>query len=460
MAGSVVVAQPLPPGAPTPSQAVAAARETVPDDPSGFSFGSYGRVGVASDLRGRTAIDTNLVAFGPRLLLAPYAELQFNYERRNGDVRWRVITTIGVNNDLFHYTGDFTATFAIRNLYVEERGALHEHLSLWVGSRMYRGDDVYLLNFWPMDSLNMIGGGARFDAGSHVAVQAAVGMNRLDNPYQLQTLSVAARDGFGPTTAYLLDRPRIFGAAKATWYSAGRTSREGLKLSLYGEFHSIAAGVRQTNDAGTRIELPSDDGWVVGAQAGLYRGPSFLNVFVRYGQGLGAYGDLAVPITLASARTSARAQDIRVALSGNWESGAFALMVGAYFRFFRDADPGVFSRNALVEGAVAVRPIVWFGQRAGVSAEASYQHVVYDAIDPATGSGALAGTVWRFSVMPFVSPMGRGSDTRPHLQLIYAASIRDEGARRLYAPDDPAGFNTVEHYLGLGAEWWFNSSYL
>jgi hypothetical protein len=30
---------------------------------------------------------------------------------------------------------------------------------------MYRGDDVYLLNWWPLDNLNMVGGGARYNAG-------------------------------------------------------------------------------------------------------------------------------------------------------------------------------------------------------------------------------------------------------------------------------------------------------
>jgi maltoporin len=63
-------------------------------------------------------------------------------------------------------------------------------------------------------------------------------------------------------------------------------------------------------------------------------------------------------------------------------------------------------------------------------------------------------------VIPYLAPGGRGSFTRPHLQLIYLATVRDDGAMRLYAPDDPFGMNAVEHFLGLGTEWWFNSSYL
>ena len=461
---------PLPPGAPVaspgtdnattppPAPAADAAAEERPT--TGFSFGSYGRVGIASDLRGRSGRQANITAFGSRLDLTPYMEAQFNYDWRLRQTRWRAVLTIAANDSLFHFTGEFGGTFAIRNLYLEEQGALHPSLSLWAGSRMYRGDDAYLLNWWPLDNLNMVGGGARFDAGNDLTIQAAIGMNRLDDPYQLQTISVTARDGFGGATALLLDRPRIISTAKLTWWLAGRTARAGMKLSLYGEFHAMAEGVRQINDRGDRVLLPSDSGYVVGAQFGAYSGANFVNVFARWSQGLGAYGDLRVPAVIDSVRTSERAQEFRLAASGNWEHGMFALMGAAYVRYFRDADAGVFSRSALWEGAVVARPIVWFGQRAGLALEGSYQRVVYDALDPETGVGAVQGSVIRAGVVPFVSPGGRGSYTRPHLQLIYLMTVRDEGARRLYAPGDPFGFNSVEHYLGLGAEWWFNSSYL
>lgn len=458
---SATSSAPLPPGAPAvPESMVVIEPNAPPARDTGFTFGSYGRVGVASDLRGRTGRQANIVAFGPRLDLPPYAEVQFNYDGRFRSARWRAVVTLAMNENLFHFTGQFDGTFAVRNLYLETRGVIDPSLSFWVGSRMYRGDDVYLLNWWPLDNLNMVGGGARWEPGSNWAVQAAVGMNRLNDPYQLQTITVAPRDGFGPLTAYLLDRPRVIASAKATYFTEGRTAAEGMKFSLYGEFHTMSAGVRQTNDAGARIELPSDAGWVLGAQAGLYRRANFVNLWVRYAQGLGAYGDLRVPTTLNSARTSERAEEFRVAAAANWEFGAFAVMAGAYFRYFRDADPGVYSRNALMEGAVAVRPIAWIGDHVGVAGELSYQRIAYDALDPVTASGAIQGSVWRFGVTPFLTPNGRGSYTRPHLGLVYVATLRDDGARRLYAPDDPFSFNSVEHYFGVTTEWWFNSSYL
>ncbi len=464
LGSSVCFAQPagparpaLPPSAPSlpgPGPAPEARPAT------GFSFGSYGRVTVASDLRGRTGRPANVVAFGPRMDAPSYAELQFNYDGQHRHVHWRTVVTLAANESLFHFTGRFDQTFAVRNLYLEAQGMMSPRLSLWAGSRMYRGDDVYLLNWWPLDNLNMVGGGARYELGDNFLLALAVGINRLEDPYQLQTLRITPRDGFGPATAYLLDRPRILSSFKATWYSAGRTARSGLKVALYAEQHAMSAGVREINEAGTRVELPADSGYVAGAQVGLYRGANFLNLFARYGQGLGAYGDLRVPTTLTSGRTAARAEEFNVALAGNYEHGPFAVMLGAYFRYFRDADPGVFGRAALQEGAVNVRPMVWFGHHVGLALDASVQHVSYLALDPATGQGAVTGTVGRLGVIPFVSPGGRGSYTRPHLQLLYIATARDAGARRLYAPDDPFGYYSVEHFLGVSTEWWFNSSYL
>jgi maltoporin len=42
--------------------------------------------------------------------------------------------------------------------------------------------------------------------------------------------------------------------------------------------------------------------------------------------------------------------------------------------------------------------------------------------------------------------------------LVYAITDRNAGARELYAPDDVFSQRTIEHYIGIGAEWWFNSS--
>jgi maltoporin len=109
------------------------------------------------------------------------------------------------------------------------------------------------------------------------------------------------------------------------------------------------------------------------------------------------------------------------------------------------------------EGTLVVRPQVYIGQHWGVAVEGSYQERQYQYLDPST-NGPLTASEWRGGLMPYFSPAGRGSYTRPQLRLIYAITDRNAGARELYAPDDVFSQRTVEHYFGVQAEWWFNSS--
>ena len=56
------------------------------------------------------------------------------------------------------------------------------------------------------------------------------------------------------------------------------------------------------------------------------------------------------------------------------------------------------------------------------------------------------------------SPAGRGDYSRPQFRLIYCVTFRNAGAKSLYPVDDVYSIRDVEHFLGVGAEWWFNSS--
>lgn len=428
----------------------------------GFSFGSYGRVVIATDLRGHVGREANIVAHGTRIDDQTYTELEVHRDDNfDGGVRTRVVATLAIRGPLFHQSGTWDAQLAVRNLYIEARDVLTRGLALWVGSRMYRGDDIYLLNWWPLDNLNTVGGGARYDLGNYVTLAMHGGTNRLDSNYQYQSIRVIPRDGIGAVSVALLDRPRFLGSVKGTFWLNGRDARRGVKLSVYGEGHTLPEGVRQQPETGARELLPSDGGFVLGGQVGAYTGErnTYVNLFFRYAQGLAAYGDLAVPYTLSAAQTSERARDVVLALAGNYEYQWFGVLAGAYLRYFRDADPSLYGRNDQWEGTLVLRPTAWFGQHVGLSVEGSWQKVMYNTLDMVSGQ-PRSGSAWRFAVIPFVTPAGRGNFARPHLRAIYAATLRDEGALRLYAPDDPFARNAIEHYLALSCEWWFNSSYL
>ncbi len=431
-----------------------------------FEFGSYGRVVAASDLRGGTGRGSNVVAFGPRIVDEDsYAELELRREDTWSDrVKGRVVATLALFPPFFHFTGKATQAIAVRNLYAQ---GTYDKVTVWAGSRMYRGDDIYLLNWWPLDNQNTVGGGVgapvyKVDssgASYETVLQLHAGQQRLDNPYQLQQIPVVAPFGFGTVDVTKLDRPRTIETAKVTQFVRPAGGTNGLKAILYGELHQLASGAFKDPLTNVERALPSDSGWMLGSQLTYFTGKrdTFASLVVRHARGVAAYDPLASPSTFALDRTVSGASETQIAFSGNYEREQFSVLFAAYMRFFRDGSPSETSLQKYDEGAVVVRPSVFLGEHFGISVDASYQQRRMAALLPGTNE-ALHPSVAKLGLMPYFSPSGRGSYKRPQIRLLYVASFRDAGAKALYPVEDIFAQRGTEHFLGIGAEWWFNSS--
>jgi maltoporin len=435
------------------------------EEAEGFHFGSYGRVRAATDLRGGGPQYSNIASHGSRLDSAPYLELEFRQvqfpDEKNKDLRVRVISTLAVAGDPFHYTGQWETHMALRNMFVDVQGVGDKGLTLWTGARMYRGDDIYLLDFWPLDNLNTVGGGAILDVGTGTRVQAHVGTNRLhDSDFQYQARLVPSRDDFGTDLAVTLDRPRTIASTKVTQFFHGFNAAQGFKASLYAEGHFLPEGTRETSGNTVRPpqELPSDTGFVVGAQAtgyGFGDRDGHAHLFLRYARGVAAYGELAAPSVLDAER-KAKASEFVVATAGNFEIDRFGILMGAYARLF-DASMGAeYSANKYWEGTVITRPQVYLTEHTGIGTELSYQFKNRKILDD-TGRHRVP-SAWRLSLLPMLTPAGWGSYKRPIIYGVYTATFRNDAARESYPVEDPRSDRSTEHYLGLHAEWWFNSS--
>ncbi len=434
-----------------------------PNYADGFHFGSYGRVMVAGDGRGRPGRNTDIVAHGSRLDESTYAELELRREDAWESVGayTRIVATMAMAAPVFHYDANFDAKIAIRNLYLEETGLGLKGLSVWAGSRMYRGDDIYVLDWWPLDNLNTLGGGAayRFKTGTFVKIHS--GINQPQSDFYVQTVTRSPPlEMPGATAVNILDRQKITNSLKLGHViNVGETG--GVKVIAYGETHHMRAGQREVDDNAFE-DLPSELGYVAGGEISLFTGKrsTHLNAWVRYAGGLAAYGDFARPTQPAPDNSTKGARELVVALGGNYEVGPFALMLGSYFRSFRNASPAL-DYDDIDEGIILLRPQVWIKDIFGLALEGSYQVQQRGALWNPPGEEdlrPLVGTVGKIGVVPFLAIAGRGSYSRPHLRFIYTVTMRNDAARAMYATDDVMSLRNTDHFIGFGAEWWFGST--
>lgn len=443
---------------------------SIPGDTGHFEFGSYGRVVVASDGRGGTGRDANIVAYGDRIDEDSYAELELRREDRFApNLTTKVVWTLGFFPPFFHFSGDETQSIVIRNLYAQ---ATYDDLTLWMGSRMYRGDDIYLLDWWPLDNQNTVGGGAGYKihwATDETTIAAHVGMQRLDSTYQYEQIPaptppvLASVDGPSSVNVTVLDRPRTIETLKLTHLlkHPDPAQRDGFKFVLYGEVQEISAGVYTDTSVSppAQTALPADWGWMAGTEVAYWTGQrdTFVQLYFRHAEGIAAYDPLAAPLTFANDRTTRGSTETLLALGGNYELGQLGLLFGGYLRSFRDGDPSPTTSQKYDEGILAVRPQLFIGERWGVAVEGAYEARRYAVLDPQTDQ-PLVASEWRAGIIPFFSPSGRGSYKRPQLRLIYAVTARNSATRELYPAQDVFSQRSVEQFLGMGCEWWFNSS--
>jgi hypothetical protein len=446
----------------------------------GFRFGSYGRVLAGSDLRGGKPEQVSVVAHGPRIVEPSYLELEFSYgfERQAGSggsnsyIIVRPIVTLAFDDTLFHDTGEFDAQPALRNMFLD--GHVGDRLSLWVGSRMYRGDDIYLFDYWPLDDINTVGGGIIYRAELYLRapgevpetpdileLAAHVGFNRLEDEFQFQAIEVA-NPVQGATIVEQLNRQRTVASASAAYTAMPHGAGIGGKLKIHGEYHALPSGTRKRTD-GTFEALPADKGFLIGAELGAFgfssnkRYRRHLNLFTRYAKGLAAFDELAPPTTFGSNLKTTNANEFTFGVSGNWDTQLFNVMLGALSRRFIDADSNATDPDDGWEYAVDVRPLVRVVPDFFVGADLSYQARFPKGLNPNT-LRAQDPAVFQIAPMLVWSPMGPSGYDRPQIRFVYRAAHLNEAALDEYVVQDPRHTREWVHFLGLQAEWWFNSS--
>lgn len=421
---------------------------------AGTSVGTYGRVIADTDTRGGAGEAASVVTYGSRLEKDPYVEVDLKIdEELDEGPDFRIVVTPALEGDLFHYGGEWDASLALRNLYAEatEDGS---PWTAWVGSRMLRGDDVHLFDFWPLDGLNTVGGGASWAPDDRWTASAHVGVSRYaGEAWQVQLRPSPVAGGVGTEDIAILDRQRIVPSLKLGRTAGGSVT---FRAQAYGELHALPAGEREVDQQLTQ-ELPSDLGTVAGVQLSLWgwADDSFAHLWLKRATGLAAFGTTGVPGGLATDYTATGATEHLVALSSNHEAGAASVLYGAYLRRFEDADANTVDVDDRWEANVAIRPAVYVGQHVSLGAEVSQQWLRPDGLNPRTDTHDVPA-ITKLALLPALQP-GRSSFSRPQLRAQYVYSYLNNDARSWFADDDLRHASNHQHTIGIGAEWWLNS---
>ena len=426
-----------------------------------FRFGSYGRVQPSMNPDGmRTGRQTRLVSPTPRVDEGTYVELTLAYtpfRSDDGKTVVDVVTTLALSGDrLFHNDGVWDAGLAIRNLYVEARGLWYEGLSVWAGSRMYRGDDIYLLDTWPLDNLNTYGGGIGIAAPWRMRFDVHFGTNRLDDSYQYEVVDTINERFVGRQEVVFLDRQRFISSFKLTqeW---GKPNDIQFKAKLYAEVHAIDEGEYLEVQPERITKLPSDKGWVIGAQFGMskFLDDSFFNIFIRYAEGLAAYGDLAIPFGIATDLSATDAQHLIAGVSMGLDICHYVdILLGGYVRYFRDSDGIEEDFDDGVEGVWDIRISGRVGDYFRPGVEFSQQLRRPNGLSPVTLKQETA-SIFKFSLLPAVR-FGDGILGRPEIRFNYTLSVLNDAAQNIFPEKDYLRGQKYVHFIGFAAEWWFN----
>jgi hypothetical protein len=476
--------EPKPAPAPVPAPAPAPVKPTPPieapppavEPPQApvreFQFGSYGRVIAGSDLRGGKPESANVVAHGPRIVEESYLELDFSYRFRTKSGKLlRPVITLAFDGTLFHDTGNFDAQPALRNLFLDAE--VTKKVTAWVGSRMYRGDDIYLFDYWPLDDLNTVGGGVVFrnaepgPGGDVLELALHGGVNRLQDPSEFQFQETDVPDPEqGARTIVQLNRQRMVGSATASYLmmDADPDRHPNIKLKVHGEVHALPSGTRERRTDGTLEALPYDTGYLIGAQVGTwgFAKPDsgynrHLNVFARYARGLAAFDELAPPTSFGADLKAKRASELTFGASAAWDHALGNVMFGALSRRFVDADANGVDFDDGWEYALDVRPLAKLGNDFFIGGDLSYQARFPRGLIPKT-LRAEDPAVFQVAPMLVYSPMGPSAYDRPQIRLVYRAAYHNEAARDLFVDEDVRSGQKTTHFLGAQVEWWFNSS--
>ncbi|WP_348799103.1 carbohydrate porin [Flavobacterium adhaerens] len=438
-----------------------------------FSIGSYGRAGVAyalgdgGDSFPQSLNLNGMGSIGGRFEENDYFELatalHFNPSIANKEktkinvqARFAFYTTQGqlIGNVSNKSIGGIVT--ALPELYAEANNIMGSDWSIWMGARLFRGDDIHIIDHFYFDDHSGQGGGIKYKDTQFTLIFAGAIDTTSTLPPNFYLNIVNGTPTLGLRNRYISILEHTI------------RSNNGY-IKLMGEFQRLPSGI--SKDVDTEYNYPSDWGCVIGAKylrtiASKLPG-SFNAISARYGSGIANGGDGGSSRTYTTygaphlgtnnfrkAYSIALTETFLLNLSKNYSLNGYAIYTksrGASDSLNKAPDylhkQLLFNRKQDI--AVGARG-TWYIK--------DWLHLLheFDLAWRKDGTQDFA-QMTKFTIAPTIVPTAkRDVWERPHFRFVYSlARYNDFAANNLYSPYlAQSGTKKWGQYLGAKVEWW------
>lgn len=431
----------------------------------------YGRMGIGWTGSGQVVAGKYMnlgdhKAIGGRLEEGDYLEPGVKYHIKKAKTDTDTSVDLVTDYEIFSLNGAIVSDLANGDIsdikimplqaYIQAKNVLTPGLTLWIGSNLYRKNDIHICDYFYFNSLPGQGIGAYY-GGLDVAVLTQTGASSF--------FATDLNAGMPAATPAVVQRERTMVIAQYSVPLGINTSYvQGL-----GEFHFVPRAGDVNRSAPDGVD-PRDWGMVGGVKLHLDVGNGdFNDASVRYGtriangaeSGGSTYATFGQPGLDGSYRGAYGLELVEHFL---WNVGALTSLNGYATAHYSRGSTGYAAQAAAADpGAVAVaipnsRLDYSFGGRATTYLSDQLHLITEATFQARKDEGRATGTAVKLAVAPTVVPTGeRSAWARPEMRLIYEVGFYNQAAvdQRMSPYLQAMGPAKVAHFLGARTEWWF-----
>jgi len=454
-----------------------------PKNENGFSFGSYGRVGVDWSYENNGSIGrrlnlNNMGSIGGRMEEQDYLELTpaFHFQpfKKDDPTLIKVQMRFSVYSRSLSLFGNSSTsslgglTIAMPEIYAEAKNINGKDLNIWIGARLYRTEELYIADHFYFDDHSGQGFGVEYKDTrfSTIFVSSTDTASTLPPYFYLNVTGGNASLALRQRSVFILEQD--FSISPNNSFTA------------LGEFHYMGGSNNDLDDlvpepylatdsSDIILDFPNDYGFVIGGKLITKFGKNYSaynKLAVRYGTRLANGGDgghsktwgtFGAPdldkVNFSGAYSLALVDEVKFNLSEKNNLNAYVVYTqskgGAKTNGLAKTYMGQEVYNRKEDFTFGFRDVHYITEKFHLISEFHYSQ-------RKDGEEDLYA-YQKISISPTFVPTGfKDTGARPHLKFVWSLAHYNNAAKNnLYSPYlQFVGPKKWGHYFGVKMEWW------